>query len=107
HTENQPRLVVQLDGRAEDFAVSAEAPLPQSVTQHGEAAAVWAIFRRIESTSGNDGRAEQREVFAGDMHAAHLLGMIASGKVHSGSGPIVRGHLPEDRGLLFPDAELG
>ncbi len=80
--DNQPRLAVHLDSGADDFWVPAKAPLPQTVTQHGNVTAIWTVFRGGERAPGNDGSAEQREVSAGNMDAEHLLRMISAREVH-------------------------
>jgi hypothetical protein len=105
--ENQKRLVVESDCGADDFGVAGETLFPQTVTQHGNETAIWAIFCSGESASGNGASAEQSEVSAGDMRAEYLLGMLSASEVLSGSAPIVSGHLLEDLGLLLSDVVLG
>ena len=88
------------------FGSAAEAALPQTVTQHRNMTAMWAVFRCGEGASGNDRSAEQREVSRGDMDALHLFRMVAASDIQSGTAEIVRRDLLENARLLMPDIEL-
>ena len=100
-------LSVELNVVADDVAISAEPALPQTVTQHNHVAAVGTVFRRGESAARDHGRAENRKIIRGYMHALHLLGLIVAGQVQSGAAAVVRRNLLKNSRLLPPDLNLG
>ena len=101
------RLSVELNISADDRAICAESPVPQTVTQYHHVSAMGAIFRGGKSPARDHGRAQNRKIIRADMHALHLLGPIVAGEVQSGAAAVVRRNLVKDSCLLPPDVELG
>src|SRR5271156_2496211 len=99
-------LAVKLDGRSDNTWISTKAALPEAVAQHGNVAAVRAVFCGGEGAAGNNGSAEHREIIRGDVHALHLLRMVAAGDIEPGPAEIIGRNLLKDAGLLTPDVEL-
>src|SRR3954454_547886 len=101
------RLSVELNISADDRAICAKSPVPQTVTQYHHISAMGAIFRGGKSPARDHGRAQNRKIIRADMHALHLLGPIVAGQVQSGAAAVVSRNLVKDASLLPPDIELG
>ena len=106
HAHHQVRLTIELDGRTHDLRVPPEATLPQSITQHHHLAAVRTVFLARERASANHRRTEQREVFAADVDALHLLRMATAGEVQPRAAKVIRSDVFENAALLLPEIEF-
>src|SRR5439155_847075 len=81
HAHNLIRLSVELNVFADDAAISAKSPLPQTVTQHNHISAVGAVFRRRESPTRDHGCAKNRKIVSGYVYALYLFRLIVTGQV--------------------------
>ena len=101
------RLTVELNVRADDARIRPEASLPQSIAEDSRAATVWAIFCSSKYAAGEDRRAEETKVVLGDMHCFQLLGIAAASQIESGAGLVKTSDCVENARLLVPDVEFG
>ena len=105
NSDHHVRRSVERNGFSEQAGVGAEIPVPQLVRDHGNAAAVRAVFPFGEAATSLDGSAEQAQRGRSGFDGRDLIRIGAPGQ--RDRAVAVSGYVPKGVILAPPDVELG